>query len=120
MVILDTNIVIELYKGNLKVREKCEAIGEENLYINAIVAAEFYSGVLNKRELTAIKKHLQNFPVVQINNHISELGLSLMERYCLSHHPYISDLLIAATALYYESLFIHLIRKTFNIFQGLS
>ncbi|MBX2894127.1 MAG: type II toxin-antitoxin system VapC family toxin [Cyclobacteriaceae bacterium] len=119
MVILGTNIIIELYKGNLKVREKCEGIGEENLYINAVVAAEFYSGVLNKRELTLVKKHLQNFPVIHINNHISEISLNLMERYCLSHHPYISDILIAPTALYYESPVYTLNKNDFQYIPGI-
>jgi len=120
MVILDTNIIIELYKGNLKVRQKCEEIGEGNLFINSIVGSEFYSGVLNKRELTLVKKHLQNFPIVHINNSISEIALNLMERYCLTHHPYIGDMLIAATALYYESAIYTLNKKDFKHIPGVN
>lgn len=35
-VILDTNIIIELYKGNENVRAVCEKIGEKNLYISEL------------------------------------------------------------------------------------
>ena len=41
MVLLDTNIIIELYKGNISVRDTCEKEGEENLFISSVVAAEF-------------------------------------------------------------------------------
>jgi tRNA(fMet)-specific endonuclease VapC len=102
MVILDTNIIIELYKGNSQVRAVCEKIGEENLFISSIVSGEFYNGVRDKKELQLIEKHLQKFPIVHINEDISKIAVALMQRYCLSHHPFMSDMLIAATALHYN------------------
>ncbi len=114
MVILDTNIVIELYKGNFEVRATCEGLGEENLFISSVVVAEFYSGVRDKKELPKVQKHIRKFPVIHINESISEIAISLVERYCLSHHPYIGDMLIAATALHYSSSLYTLNKKDFR------
>lgn len=114
MVILDTNIIIELYKGNIEVRAICEELGEENLFINSVVASEFYGGVRDKKELTLIQKHIRKFPLLHINEGISEVALNLMERYCLSHHPFIGDMLIAATALHYNVPVYTLNRKDFR------
>lgn len=114
MVILDTNIVIELYKGNLEVRKTCEGLGEENLFISSVVAAEFYSGVRDKKELPIIQRHIRKFPIVHINKAISEIALGLMESYCLSHHPFIGDMLIAATAIHNDSPLYTLNKKDFR------
>jgi predicted nucleic acid-binding protein len=114
MVILDTNIIIELYKGNLGVRATCEDRGEENLFISSVVVAEFYSGVRDKKEFPKVQKHIRKFPVIHINESISEIAIGLVERYCLSHHPYIGDMLIAATALHYNVPIFTLNRKDFK------
>lgn len=114
MVILDTNIIIELYKGNNQVRTICEELGEVNLSISSVVASEFYSGVRDKKELQLIQKHIRKFPIVHINEVISEIAVSLMERYCLSHHPYIGDMLIAATALHHNCYIYTLNKKDFR------
>jgi len=102
VVILDTNIIIELYKGNQNIRHICEKIGEQNLYISEISVAEFYFGALNKREIPFIKKHLEKFPWIPINEEISGIFTKLMIEYSLSHKPFIGDMLIAATAIYYD------------------
>ena len=114
MVILDTNIIIELYKGNNQVRTICEELGEENLFISSVVASEFYSGVRDKKELLLTQKHIRKFPIVHVNETISEIAVGLMERYCLSHHPYIGDMLIAATALHRNCSIYTLNKKDFR------
>ena len=102
MVIIDTNIVIEFYKGNIDVKQKCQDIGEFDLLISDVTVAEFYFGTLNKQEFPKIKKHIERFPVLHINEEISKTMAQLMETFCLSHHPYMGDMLIDATALYYD------------------
>jgi tRNA(fMet)-specific endonuclease VapC len=114
MVILDTNIIIELYKGNVEVRGMCEELGEQNLFISSVVAAEFYSGVRDKKELTTAQRHIRKFPIIHVNESISEMAVDLVERYCLSHHPYIGDMMIGATAIYYGSPLYTLNKKDFR------
>ena len=119
IVIVDTNIVIELFKGNKKTRTKCEKIGENRLYISEITVGEFYFGALNKKEVPLIKKHLAKFPWIPINEHISQIFTELMITYSLSHRPYIGDMLIAATAMYFDVPVYTLNTKDFKYIKGL-
>lgn len=104
----DTNIVIELFKGNEQVKNTCLAIGENNLVISAITVGEFYFGALNKKEIPIIRKHLEKFATVHLTPAISVLFTDLMAKYCLSHKPFVPDMLIAASCLHYNiPLFTH-------------
>jgi len=118
-VIIDTNIIIELYKGNQKIRHICEKIGEQNLYISEISVAEFYFGALNKKETPLIKKHLEKFPWIPVNEEISGIFTKFMMEYSLSHKPYIGDMLIAATAIYYDIHLLTLNIKDFRFIKGI-
>ena len=60
---------------------------------------ELYFGALNKKELHKIKKHLQALSVVHFDNYVSELAVSMIEKYSKSHGLQIPDAIIAATAL---------------------
>ncbi|MDB4920020.1 MAG: Ribonuclease VapC19 [Mucilaginibacter sp.] len=51
MVIFDTNILIELYRGNLVVKEEVQQIKSNVFYISSITAAEFMVGAKNKADL---------------------------------------------------------------------
>ena len=58
MILCDTNIIIEIFKGNERTIEKIKTIGLENIVISSITVMELYFGALNKRELNRIKKDL--------------------------------------------------------------
>lgn len=118
-VILDTNIVIELYKGNREVRNKCMDIGERLLYISEVTVAEFHFGALNKKEIPIIKKHLNKFTWIPVNESISGTFVDLMTKYSLSHKPYLGDMLIAATSLYFDIHLYTLNKKDFRFISGL-
>jgi predicted nucleic acid-binding protein len=49
-----------------------------------------------------------------MNEAISKIALGLVQRYCLSHHPYIGDMLIAATVLQYDCPLYTLNKKDFR------
>ena len=49
MIILDTNIIIELFKGNPKTKELLENVNEETFSISVITVMELYYGAINKR-----------------------------------------------------------------------
>jgi tRNA(fMet)-specific endonuclease VapC len=109
MVIFDTNILIELYRGNLAVKEEIERIQSTIFYISSITAAEFMVGAKNKDDLKRIEKQLNNYTVIPINEAITDIFIDLFKTFTLSRRPGIADTLIAATALYY-----HLPLYTFN------
>jgi len=51
MIILDTNILIDLFKGDKKTLELLENIKNKDLAVSIITAMELYYGAINKREI---------------------------------------------------------------------
>ena len=119
MIIFDTNIIIELFKGNTKTIEILQSIEEEIFSVSVITAMELYYGALNKRELNKIKKFLENFELLIINEEISKVALSLIEKYSKSHGLDIPDALIAATAIYYNALLLTYNKRDFEYIKDL-
>jgi len=99
MVLCDTNIIIEFFKGNHKTLKEISKIGSHNIAINAITIMELYYGAINKRELNMIKKCIYSLNVFQINSSISEISIELIEKYSKSYNLMIPDAIIAATAI---------------------
>jgi predicted nucleic acid-binding protein len=52
--------------------------------------------------MVKIDKFLQKFAILPLKEEISSIFAELMKKYCLSHKPFIGDMLIAATALHHE------------------
>jgi len=65
MVIFDTNILIELYRGNQAVKEEIERIQSNVFYISS-TAAEFIVGAKDKAELKRIEKQLDYTLIVKL------------------------------------------------------
>ena len=99
MILCDTNILIEFYKGNSDIVQELERVGLSNLSISVITPGELYFGAKDKRELGQIKKNLSLLKQVPLDTDISERFLALLEEYALSHKLSVPDALIAATAL---------------------
>jgi predicted nucleic acid-binding protein len=95
-IILDTNILIEILKGNEKI---LKFLDDFNVYyISSISEMELLYGALNKKELLNIKKFLENFNIIELNEKISKKATNLIFKYAKSHNLTIPDALIAATA----------------------
>ena len=120
MILCDTNIIIEILKGNEKTIKIIESIGLENIAISSVTVMELYFGALNKRELSKIKKHLKALNIVHFDNDISELAVSMIESYSKSHGLQIPDAIIAATALSFEMKLFTLNLKDFKYIDGLN
>jgi tRNA(fMet)-specific endonuclease VapC len=118
-VVCDTNIIIELFKDHKRVKRNCLNIGIENLCISSVTVGEFYYGAINKKEIPLIKNHLEKFAILPINEPISLRFCNLMRAYCLSHRPFIGDMLIAATALHFDIELYTLNQKDFHFIPDL-
>ena len=110
MIILDTNILIDYFRGKKPVVDFIDRYPKENLALTSIIVMELYKGSLNKLEFDKIKTTLKGFLIIDLNENVSQLALRLSERYALSHTMEIPDTLIAATALVYD-----LELKTYNL-----
>lgn len=110
MILVDTSVLIDYFKGRPDAVAFIENTGKSNLSINTVIAMELFQGALNKRELLQIQKALKGFFMLPINEQIADLALQLSQQYALSHQIGLSDTFIAATALIYDLEF-----RTFNL-----
>ena len=102
MILTDTCVLIEYLKKNAEVTTEINAAGTENIMLNTIIVMELLAGARNKVELNSIKKRLNDFKILDINQSIMDKASSLMETFYLSHGLKIPDAVIAATAIYYN------------------
>lgn len=58
MILCDTNILIEFYRGNRAVLDVLHQVGVQNLVTSVNTAVELFFGAKDKRELRKLQKHL--------------------------------------------------------------
>ncbi len=114
MILIDTNILIEIYRSNDQVVNAVKAITQENTAVSDITSAELYYGARNKRELKLIQKDLKKLNVLHVTAEISKTAVELVRLYALSHKLSLPDALIAATSLVYDIPLYTLNKKDFS------
>lgn len=119
MILCDTNILIEFYRNNPAVISTMRQIGLSNLAVSIITIGELYYGARDSRELAKIKKHLTSLNQIPVDEGVSEITLSLLENYALSHRLSLPDSIIAATALRHSLRLYTLNLKDFRYIDGL-
>ena len=102
MILCDTNILIEFYRGDATILGILHEVGVPNLAISHITAGELFYGARDKRELGKIQKHLALLHQIPLDAEISTRFVTLLENFALSHKLSIPDALIAATAICHE------------------
>lgn len=101
MILLDSNILIEILKGDEKTIQKVQSFSK-TLAISSISVMELYYGARNKTELNKLEKFVSLFQIIQINEEISTKAVQLVKSYAKSHTLDIPDSLIASTSLIYH------------------
>ena len=119
MILTDTNVLIELYKGNQAVIYTLQRMAPVNIAVSVITKAELFYGARDKQELLKIERQLTACRCYGLNETISGLFIELMSQYSLSHKVSIPDMLIAATAVTYELELYTLNTKDFKFIPGL-
>ena len=97
--LVDSDVIIWYMRGNIIARKVLDNL--DNLTISAITYMELVQGMRNKSELTALETTLINWQatVLPLNENISEIAITLMKQFFLSHSLMLGDALIAGTAL---------------------
>ena len=98
----DTNILIEVYRGNQAVINTLKQIGQRNIAVSDVTCAELLYGARSRTELQVIRSDLDTLTVLPILPEISKMAVMLIEQNCLSHKLALPDALIAATAIYHQ------------------
>ena len=118
MIVLDTNILIEILKDNHETIEKVESLSNP-LAISSITVMELFYGAINKAEVKKLEKFVSLFKIIDINEAISKQSTTLIKTYAKSHNLDIPDSLIGSTALVLGcTLFTYNI-KDFRFIDGL-
>ena len=118
MNLLDTNVLIEILKGNEKTIEQIKGL-HGALYVSSISVMELYYGAFNKTEIKQIDKFVSLFEIIHISEPISSEATTLVKTYAKSHNLDIPDSLIAATALLNKCSLLTYNVKDFRFIGGL-
>ena len=117
MILLDTNILIEIYRDNINIASIVDRM--QDIAVCDVVRAELFYGARDKRELQEISADLADLTVFPILPQISGMAVNLVKTYCLSHKLEFADALIAATAILHNVELFTLNRKDFAYIPNL-
>ena len=117
MILCDTNILIDLYRGNQKIVSSLKQIGEENIAISDITTAEIFFAARDRKDLIFLEKQLQQIAKLAVNESTSKLAVELIIKYSLSDRLSLADAFIASTAIQYDFPLFTL--KDFRYIDGL-
>lgn len=119
MILCDTNIFIEIYRNNIGIIEVVKSIGQHNIVVSDVTCAELLFGARNKKELSTIRKDLNQLSIAPIESSISQLAVELIEKHALSHKLSLPDALIASTAIIHDIELYTLNHKDFRFLKSL-
>lgn len=101
MILVDTNIFIEIFKGNSITLESIKQIDASQIALSSITLTELYYGAKNKNELSIIENYLLHYRIIHLDENISSESLRLIKLYAKSHGLTIPDAIIASTLILY-------------------
>ncbi len=106
LTIVDTDILID---AGRRIPEAIEYLRSRDavstLAVSSVTQMEMIVGCRNKREHADLEEFFRRFRILPLTSDISDMAVSLLSQYNLSHGLLIADALIAATAITYsESL----------------
>lgn len=100
MIIVDTDILIWLLKGNAKIKEKFTETAIKTkgyLFITPIQIAEIYAGIREKEKIET-ESFLDSFYFIDINEKTGKIAGEFISEYGKSHNVTLADATIAASA----------------------
>lgn len=104
MVIIDTDILIDISRNNEKAIVHLENLETNSLLaVSLITQMELPVSCRNKQEAVFLDNFLKRFQIIKLNENISMITVDLLRQYRLSHGLLMPDALIAATALSLDS-----------------
>ena len=101
MIVIDTDVLIWLLRGNEKVKEMFKRAIEETeglLYITPVQIAEIHAG-MRKKEREKTKKLLDSLLIIEIDREIGKLAGEFVKKYGKSHSVKLADALIGAATI---------------------
>ena len=119
MILTDTCVLIDYFREVPEVTKIIKNTGIKNIVLNSIIVMEILAGARDKVELNSIKKRLNKFQILEINQQIMDDASSLTENFCLSHGLKIPDAIIAATAKFHGIPLYTFNKKDYRFVSGI-
>ena len=94
--LVDTDILIDISKGNQKAVEFLETL-EGDVSISIVTAMEVIAGARNEKEISKIEEFLNTYKKISINKTIADSAYDFLKKHSRKGLT-IADSLIAATA----------------------
>ena len=98
MILLDTDIMIDILRDYLPAVQWMQSLGDEAVALPGFVVMELIQGCETKRELTNLRKKLAQFQVYWPEVDACNQAVELFAQYYLSHQLGIIDVLIGQLA----------------------
>ncbi len=119
MVVIDTNIIISAFRGNMMALTLLKKY-KENAVISIVTRIELSSGATDKAKKEAVAAVLGRHDVLPLNRQIGDKALHLVEQYSNAQRRlYLPDALIAATCLEHKAMLLTFNTKDFDFIKGL-
>lgn len=99
MIVLDTDVMIDLLREYPPAVTWLESIGEEEVVLPGFVVMELIQGCRNKGEQESVKRELSSYCVEWPSPDMFDEALSVFVRYYLSHGIGILDTIIGQMAV---------------------
>lgn len=119
IVLCDTDVMIEFYRGNHIVIAELKKIGQKNIALSYITVGELIYGAFNKRELTKLRKSIEHLLLLDIDKKSCSIFVNIINTYALSHRLSAPDGFIASTAISHSVELFTLNKKDFRFIEGL-
>lgn len=99
MVLLDTDVMIDLLRQYPPAVDWLDTLGDEEILLPGFVVMELIQGCKTQTEQRRLLKELASYTAIWPSPENCDDALSLFTRYHLSHHLGIIDVLIAQLAV---------------------
>lgn len=118
LVICDTNIFINFFKGHEPVKKELEKIGVENIAYSIITYSEIIYGT-SKAKLPGLKEFFKQLKELHIDEGTSKIFKAVTLSHSFDKHIKIPDAFIASSALRHNLPLYTENKKDFDFIEGL-
>lgn len=119
MIVLDTDVMIDLLREYPPAVTWLESIGEEEVVLPGFVVMELIQGCRNKGEQERVKRELSSYCVEWPSSDMCDEALSVFVRYYLSHGIGILDTIIGQMAVALTLPLYTFNKKHYEVIPGL-
>jgi predicted nucleic acid-binding protein len=118
-ILLDTTIIIDIFKGYQPAIDWLKSESDKNIAISGFTVFELLQGARNKEEMLMLQKKLEEFPIFWPSEDDCNRALVTFSNLFLSHGVEVIDTLIAHTAINLDVPIVTLNKKHYEPISGL-